>query len=398
MTAPSGRVLERRMFATEFRDVTGSKGRQKWATAVTYNRVDDFGTIWLPSCFNEGLDERMPTILYGHDWYTLDHVLGQGIDYKDTPAGCDVLFEFADPELVPPAARAMALTAGPNPILKDVSVGFDRQEWIRKDDLDPAQLEQGAEEAMVRAVMDELSIVVRGAVPDAQMRTRRSWVIDGTVATEPPRQVRTKGAHVDINGTMVDVDLVVDLARRRAAGEMSMDEARAALDLVAGGTTVVNVTNVGTGEERASLGLSLGDLDDADEGTLRCHLTLLEARMADLFSSDQRQMLRDALNDRFQPGPDRYIWVVDFTDTHVVFEMSGFDDSGMFMLAYTIDNDQVTLDPGDPVGVTTLTTYVPEPEPSMSGTAGGDEGEQRVSVPSDDVIDAALATAGRARR
>jgi hypothetical protein len=226
--------LERRIFATEFRDVPGSNGRQRWATAVAYNVVDDYGTIWLPSCFNDGLEARMPTILYGHDWYNLDHVLGQGIDYKDTPEGVDVLFEFADPDEVPSARLAMSLTKPPTPVLKDVSVGFDRQEWRKKDELTPAQLALGAEEAMVSALMDELSIVVRGAVPGAQMRGRRSWLIDGKVIVDPDDQAPAEPVvpPATREAPTVNVDLVVELAKRKAAGTLTLDEAKAALELM----------------------------------------------------------------------------------------------------------------------------------------------------------------------
>lgn len=208
---PATAKIERRCYRTEFRDVPGSKGRQKWATAVTYNQVDDWGTIWLPGVFDEALGERMPTMLYGHDWYSLEHVLGKGIDFRQTPdgpPGVDVLLEFDDPEFVPMVRQAMWQVD--NKTLRDVSVGFDRKEWRRREELTPEQLAGGAEEAMVAAGMDELSIVVRGAVPGAAFRAKR-------------------GAKV------VDLDAVVAIAKRKAAGELSDEEAQAALDLLATG-------------------------------------------------------------------------------------------------------------------------------------------------------------------
>lgn len=209
-------TIERRVFRGEFRDVPGSNGRQKWATAVAYNVADDYGTLWLPGCFDDALEERMPTILYGHDWGDLDHVLGSGIDYRQTPVdvgppGVDVLIEFAD---VPSADLAMKLldqaATSKGAVLRDVSVGFERREWLKRAELSPELLALGAEEAMVRAGMDELSLVVRGAVPGAQVRGRR-------------------GA--------VDLDAVMEIARRRAAGEITEAEAQAAVDLLAGEQT-----------------------------------------------------------------------------------------------------------------------------------------------------------------
>lgn len=212
-------TIERRIFRGEFRDVPGSNGRQKWATAVAYNVTDEYGTLWLPGCFDKALAERMPTILYGHDWYSLEHVLGSGIDFRQTPpdvgpAGVDVLFEFAvdeQGELLPAASLARSLLAAratsKGAVLRDVSVGFERRAWLKRPELSAELLALGAEEAMVEAGMDELSLVVRGAVPGAQVRSRR-------------------GA--------LDLDAVVELARKRAAGEITDAEAQAAIDLLAG--------------------------------------------------------------------------------------------------------------------------------------------------------------------
>lgn len=221
--------IERRIYRTEFRDVAGSKGRQKWATAVTYDVVDDYGTLWRPGVFDEALAERMPTILYGHDWYALEHVLGSGIDSRQTPddvgpPGVDVLIEFADPEVVPSARLAMALLSpsatSKGAVLRDVSVGFERREWVRRDGLSAEQLAAGAEEEMVRAGMDELSLVVRGAVPGAQVRGRRA---------------------------PVTVDMAVDLAKRIATGEITQEEAQIALSLAAGGETLPPPASEGDG-------------------------------------------------------------------------------------------------------------------------------------------------------
>jgi hypothetical protein len=199
--------IERRTFRSEFRDVPGSNGRQKWATAVAYNVADDYGTVWLPGVFDTALGERMPTILYGHDWYNLDHVLGRGVDFRQTPddvgpPGVDVLMEFAEVE-----AAELAMKLLDQRVLSDVSVGFERREWLTRDKLPKELIEIGATEAMERAGMDELSLVVRGAVPGAQVRSRR-------------------GA--------VDLDAVVEIAKRKAAGELTDVEAQAALDLLAG--------------------------------------------------------------------------------------------------------------------------------------------------------------------
>ena len=209
--------IERRTFRSEFRDVPGSNGRQKWATAVAYNVADDYGTAWMPGVFDQALSERMPVILYGHDWHNLDHVLGRGVDFRQTPddvgpPGVDVLMEFAEVE-----AAELAMKLLDQRVLSDVSVGFERHEWLTRDKLPKELIEIGATEAMERAGMDELSLVVRGAVPGAQVRSRR-------------------GA--------VDLDAVVEIAKRKAAGELTDLEAQAALDLLAGPVVPATVETV----------------------------------------------------------------------------------------------------------------------------------------------------------
>jgi hypothetical protein len=202
-------TIERRVFPLEMREaVTGSNGRQRWATAVTYRTVDTFGTTWIPDVFTEALAERMPVVLYGHDWWTLDHVLGQGIDSREMDYGVDVLIEYADPDVIAAARTAMALTSGDRPVIRDVSVGFERQEWRGGKELEPDELALGAIEAMVKAGMDELSLVVRGAVPGASMRSRSRRGV-------------------------VDLDAVMEIARRKTAGELNDAEAAAAIDLLA---------------------------------------------------------------------------------------------------------------------------------------------------------------------
>lgn len=201
--------IERRVRPLELREaVPGSDGRQRWATAVTYGTVDSYGTTWTPGVFTEALAERMPVILYGHDWWTLDHVLGQGIDSREKDYGVDVLVEFADPEVIAAARTAMALIAGDKPVIRDVSVGFERRAWRAAKDLTEAEIKLGATEAMDAAGMDELSLVVRGAVPGAALRSRMG----------------RRGA--------VDLEAVVEIARRKAAGELTDDEAQAAVDLL----------------------------------------------------------------------------------------------------------------------------------------------------------------------
>jgi hypothetical protein len=214
-TTPSGlRTIERRVYVTEFRAVKGSE-RQKWATAVTYDTVDDFGTIWNRGVFDKALSERMPTMLFGHDWGNLTHVLGKGVDFRQTPdemgpPGVDVLIEFDDPEFVP--MNRQVLHQLDVRTLRDVSVGFARHEWLDGSKLAQEDRQRGAKERMMEAAMDELSIVIRGAVTGAQMRGARS--------------VRTAA------GEVIAEDAIIGFARKVAAGELTHAEAKAAVALL----------------------------------------------------------------------------------------------------------------------------------------------------------------------
>lgn len=203
-------TIERRVRPLELREaVKGSNGRQRWATAVTYGTVDDYGTTWTPGVFTEALGERMPTILYGHDWWNLGHVLGAGIDHREADYGVDVLIQFADPDEIPAARTAMYLAE--NKIIRDVSVGFVRHKWREGKELTEAERALGASEAMDVAGMDELSLVVRGAVPGAAMRSKL-------------QAARRSG--------VVDLDAVMEIARRKTVGEITDAEAQAAIDLL----------------------------------------------------------------------------------------------------------------------------------------------------------------------
>ena len=68
---------------------------------------------------------------------------------------------------------------------------------------------------------------------------------------------------------------------------------------------------------------------------------------------DMRDMLRNALGDKFATGDDEWVYLEDFGDDWVVYELK----NEMLRCSYSIDGDEVTL--GDPETVTTQTTYVP---------------------------------------
>jgi HK97 family phage prohead protease len=176
--------------------VTGvaDDGRTFEARAVAYNVIDDYNTRFAPGVFDESLAARLPVIAWAHSW---DEPIGRVTAYESRDDGLYVTARLSDPDAVPRARQAMSQLA--DGTLDDVSVGFMREASNEADD--------GIVD-ITKATLDEISVVLRGAVPGAKVLAVRS------------------------TGT-VDVDAVVELARRKVAGEITEDEAKAALELLA---------------------------------------------------------------------------------------------------------------------------------------------------------------------
>jgi HK97 family phage prohead protease len=210
----------RHQFRPEIRAVDGSNGRQFWAMPLAYEVVDDYGTIWTQGVFNSSVEERMPTLLYGHDWSDVTNILGRAIDYRDLPEGPQTLFELTDFDAHPHTRQVAAqINEG---TMVDMSVGFDRRQWAgpgSDEKLAASDAEMRgptgvrAVERMYEAGWDETSLVVRGAVPGAK-------VLSGVRMAK----VRAK---------TLEFEHVVELAKRKAAGELTDDELNVALELLA---------------------------------------------------------------------------------------------------------------------------------------------------------------------
>lgn len=174
--------------------------------------ADDYGSVWMPDVFDESLEERLPTLAWAHNW---DEPIGRGIAWRKVGEVREIDFRLDDFDAVPLARRAFVqCSPGPNgepPTIDDCSVGFSNT--TRRPPTDE-ELERwdGAREVMIRSALDEVSPVLRGAVHGAKILAVRSR--DGRVAS-------------------VSEDVVMDVARKVAAGEMAQDVAEAYLSLVA---------------------------------------------------------------------------------------------------------------------------------------------------------------------
>jgi HK97 family phage prohead protease len=169
--------------------------------AIKPGVVDDYGTLWAADAFDESLATRLPTLCWAHDW---SEPLGPAVSYRTTDEGPEIDFRFSDFDAVPQARRAHAQVG--DGTIQDCSVGFwDAQRRDPTDD--EVRQYPGCREVISKAQLDEVSLVLRGAVPGAKVLAVRS--------------------------PEVAVEAAVVLARRIAEGDITVEEAKAAIGLLA---------------------------------------------------------------------------------------------------------------------------------------------------------------------
>lgn len=182
--------------------------------AVAYGITDDYGTQFQPGTFTESLDERLPVIAWAHSW---DEPIGKALAYREADEGLYLTARLDIGQGIPRADQAYAqLRSG---TLTDVSVGFMRQ----------TSEDKGDYVMITKGELDEVSVVLRGAVPGAKVLAVRSG--------------RT--------GEKVDLDAVVAIAAKKAAGEIDQataDEALAMLSSPGDGAPDPTVGTVTGGE------------------------------------------------------------------------------------------------------------------------------------------------------
>lgn len=225
----------------EIRMVGTSNSREFIARAIRYNVVDDYKTIWTPGTFTESMQTRMPRIAWAHSWQDPIGVYKEVV--ADTPDHLDLLGKLSDFEAVPRARQAYAQMQ--DGTIDNFSVGFGRQDWVQAQDLDAADKRAGASERMTRATLDEVSPVLVGAVPGTALLAVRS--------------ARGK----------VDLDAVVELARRVKAGDLTVDEADEVVRMLAvedpAAPVILDQPDTGDDEAEAAAALDevLGELEEA---------------------------------------------------------------------------------------------------------------------------------------
>jgi HK97 family phage prohead protease len=177
--------------------------------AVVPNVVDDYGTVWLATTFDRRMLERVaadehdtPALCWSHDWAD---PIGHGVGYRADAGGPFIQFELDDFEAVPRARQADAQVRSKT--IRDCSVGFF-DAMRREPTAEEKSRWPGVVEVIEDADLDEVSLVLRGAVPGAKV--------------------------AGIRGVQVDLDAVIEIGRRQLAGEITKDEAKAAVELLSG--------------------------------------------------------------------------------------------------------------------------------------------------------------------
>lgn len=150
----------------QIRALDDKEGRFQ-ARVMHYDVVDDYRTIFAPGLFRESLEARLPRVVWAHDWA---EPLGRYIDYDDTATHLDLIGEFDNFDDVPRARQAYAqLKSG---TIDEFSVGFMP--------LDGEEIQRDGENffRFTRARLDEVSLVLAGAVPNTQLLAVRQGGIE----------------------------------------------------------------------------------------------------------------------------------------------------------------------------------------------------------------------------
>lgn len=203
------RKREYRQVVAEYR-LDGKKPGAIVADVVTYNKLDDYGTTFKPECFTDSLSTRMPRICWAHDWAD---PIGQWTDAEDTTkrlrlAGQLDLGMIPDTSTpaVPSAHRAYSQLESRT--IDQFSVGFVRQ-------VDEKGKVAGTYD-IIRALLDEASPVLIGAVPGTKLVSIRS-------ARNAPRLTR---AGVPAGTSLwVPADVMQDILVRYESGVLDLGDA-----------------------------------------------------------------------------------------------------------------------------------------------------------------------------
>ncbi len=164
-----------------------------WFRVNNYKATDTYGTRFAQGGCKEYMDAfpNRPTLLFGHGMQGgIDAVLGHRVDWKESPQGLDIKFEFDDFDAVPRAKQAFTQLRSRS--LDSFSVGFIREKDQRSDD-------------------NEFTLISKYQLPEV------SIVIE---ASNPGTGV------LQLSGTRSDqADAIADVMSRLHADQLTVEEA-----------------------------------------------------------------------------------------------------------------------------------------------------------------------------
>lgn len=143
---------------------------------VSYNIADSYGSVWEPGVFDESLRSKLPSACWGHERTS---IFGSVREYDSTPTHLDATLGFADFGDVPLARMAYSLMKDQH--VKDTSFAFARYPGGWRDERNDTSYKPtlpGESERLSRARLDEVSVVLTGAVPGSQVLNVRGTLLD----------------------------------------------------------------------------------------------------------------------------------------------------------------------------------------------------------------------------
>jgi HK97 family phage prohead protease len=164
-----------------FRAVGDQPGMFK-ATVMRYDTVDAYDTVFAPGCFNDSMRQRMPRIVWGHDW---TDPIGRWLEFEDVKDELgwrlDLTGQLDNFDAVPRARQAYAqLSSG---TIDQFSVGF------YPEDAEMALIDGEECLRFTRARLDEVSLVLVGAVPNTALLALRGRTPITRGDTDIPKDV-----------------------------------------------------------------------------------------------------------------------------------------------------------------------------------------------------------------
>lgn len=195
--------LHRMVPTAEFRATPDGVEGRFTAKVLNYNVLDDYDTEFAPGLFRESMDARMPRIVWGHDWR---QVLGRWTQYKDTKDSLTLTGEFDDFDHVPMARQAFhQLQSG---TIDQFSVGFVPTEWEDR----KVEGKEFMVRRFTRGRLDEVSLVLMGAVPGTELLA-----------------VRSGGLKLHVREPLIPKEKAADVLLRLHTGELDLADALQAI-------------------------------------------------------------------------------------------------------------------------------------------------------------------------